>query len=215
MKILNVVQEETNSTVERQGLDEFYLDVTEKLATEDKRESHHRHSKHRHIGSVCGSEHLYACGCGCTERLRRGSVIASRLRKAIEKKTGFSTSGGIGCSKMAAKLAGSLHKPNQQTTMLPNFLSEFIKSLPVTALPGCGQAISERLAEKFGINLVNELREKLSLKELVAAFGGRTGVSLFQTARGIDVRPVSYPLPQQLRMRDIGAADKPIHALIR
>mmetsp|Transcript_43943 Transcript_43943/g.73193 ORF Transcript_43943/g.73193 Transcript_43943/m.73193 type:complete len:100 (-) Transcript_43943:820-1119(-) len=98
---------------------------------------------------------------------------------------------------MAAKLAGSLHKPNQQTTMLPNFLSEFIKSLPVTALPGCGQAISEILAEKFGINLVNELREKLSLKELVAAFGGRTGVSLFQTARGIDVRPVSYPLPQQ------------------
>ena len=35
------------------------------------------------------------------------------------RKVGYTCSAGIGCSKLAAKMAGELHKPHQQTTILP------------------------------------------------------------------------------------------------
>ncbi len=45
--------------------------------------------------------------------------LPSSPRLSLVSKVGYTCSAGIGCSKMAAKLAGELYKPDQQTTILP------------------------------------------------------------------------------------------------
>lgn len=47
--------------------------------------------------------------------------------------------------KMLSKLAGELHKPNQQTTLLPQCVHDYLATLPARKLPGCGWAINKQL----------------------------------------------------------------------
>jgi nucleotidyltransferase/DNA polymerase involved in DNA repair len=50
-----------------------------------------------------------------------------------------------GVVQMLAKLAGEVHKPDQQTTILPQFAHAFLAPMPVRKLPGCGWAINKQL----------------------------------------------------------------------
>ena len=53
-----------------------------------------------------------------------------------QAETGFRTSAGISCSKMLAKLVSGMHKPDDQTVMLPCHAAAFVATLPVRAIPG-------------------------------------------------------------------------------
>ncbi len=54
----------------------------------------------------------------------------------MQAETGFRTSAGISCSKMLAKLVSGMHKPDDQTVMLPCHAAAFVATLPVRAIPG-------------------------------------------------------------------------------
>ena len=54
----------------------------------------------------------------------------------VQAETGFRTSAGISCSKMLAKLVSGIHKPDDQTVMLPCHAAAFVATLPVRAIPG-------------------------------------------------------------------------------
>ena len=54
----------------------------------------------------------------------------------LQAECGFRTSAGISCSKMLAKLVSGMHKPDDQTVMLPCHAAAFVATLPVRAIPG-------------------------------------------------------------------------------
>lgn len=59
------------------------------------------------------------------------------MREGLKHDLGITCCAGISHNKLLAKLAGSLHKPNQQTVVLPHFACQLMSSLPsVRAVPG-------------------------------------------------------------------------------
>lgn len=82
-------------------------------------------------------------GIDCAEawagRLAIGSQIAAEIRAAIKSNVGIRTSGGIACNKALAKLVSGLHKPDDQTLLLPSEVAAFISPLRVRVLLGIGR----------------------------------------------------------------------------
>ncbi len=62
-----------------------------------------------------------------------------------QAETGFRTSAGISCSKMLAKLVSGMHKPDDQTVILPCHAAAFVATLPVRAIPGEHHAVTQCL----------------------------------------------------------------------
>ncbi|KAM3568247.1 hypothetical protein VYU27_009625, partial [Nannochloropsis oceanica] len=109
------------------------------------------------------------CTCGCVERLKAGSHVAQAMRQRLFEELGFTSCAGISNNKMLAKMAGELHKPNAQTTLLPGDAIPFLSPLPPRRLPGCGWATARSL-QRLGIDTVACLRE-ISLSTLAPAVG--------------------------------------------
>ncbi|GAB7350244.1 hypothetical protein MBLNU459_g0894t1 [Dothideomycetes sp. NU459] len=87
-------------------------------------------------------------------RLRLGSHLAMHLRHRLEDEKGYTSTVGISTSKLLAKLAGSLHKPKGQTTLLPPYesvnakdsnVTTFIDGHDVGNIPGIGYKLSQKL----------------------------------------------------------------------
>ena len=129
------------------------------------------------IEERCGKEPWW-------RRLAIGSVVAREARDAIKAETGLRTSAGIACNKMLAKLVSGLHKPDDQTILMPLYAAEFVAPLPVRALPGIGHKTEAELI-KSGITTVNESR-LASEMELVKIAGDRPGAFLAMARWGKD-----------------------------
>lgn len=78
-----------------------------------------------------------ACGCGCHLRLAIGSQVAAEIRQALAEELSITCCAGIAHNKLLAKLVGSVHKPNKQTTLFPEDVPTFMVSLSnIRAIPG-------------------------------------------------------------------------------
>eukprot|EP00466_Bigelowiella_natans_P021035 jgi/Bigna1/132461/aug1.17_g7169 len=117
-----------------------------------------------------------------------GSRLAQKIRGRLYSVLGYTASAGISVSKMIAKLSGELHKPNQQTTMLPAYVTEFLSALRVRKLPGCGYSSARKLKE-LDIEYVHQLRQ-VSQKKLIYVLGDQIGARLYRLCRGDDPSPV-------------------------
>lgn len=62
-------------------------------------------------------------------RLVLGSHIAAELREAINSKLGLTGCAGIAMNKLLAKLVSGTFKPNQQTSLLPENVSDIMNCL--------------------------------------------------------------------------------------
>eukprot|EP00471_Norrisiella_sphaerica_P008820 CAMPEP_0184496988 /NCGR_PEP_ID=MMETSP0113_2-20130426/35416_1 /TAXON_ID=91329 /ORGANISM="Norrisiella sphaerica, Strain BC52" /LENGTH=571 /DNA_ID=CAMNT_0026883899 /DNA_START=153 /DNA_END=1868 /DNA_ORIENTATION=- len=200
--------------VERLGLDEFFLDITNQVnhssgssefeqqisLSEDEGFSPHLYrglkltltetqtGRKSHVPAR--TKEVEHCRCGCYEKLQTASHLAQKIRTELFRKLGYTASAGISTSKLMAKLCGEVHKPNQQTTMLPAYTPDFLSALRVRKLPGCGYASSKKLHD-LGIIYVTELRE-LSKQKLISVLGESIGSRLYMICRGQDdseVRP--------------------------
>lgn len=58
-----------------------------------------------------------------------GSHIAAELREAIHSKLGLTGCAGIATNKLLAKLVSGTFKPNQQTSLLPENVSDIMGCL--------------------------------------------------------------------------------------
>ena len=92
------------------------------------RESHAANRK----GSKAQKERLERTSAGGDydqeERmLMAAAVVVSRARKAVSDRLGFSCSGGVAPTKQLAKLGCGLHKPNQQTVVLPRHIDGLLQ----------------------------------------------------------------------------------------
>ncbi len=117
------------------------------------------------------------------------SAFARDLKDRVRDVTGGVTgSVGIGTSKLVAKIASDLDKPDGLVVVAPGLEQDLLRPLQVTVIPGVGPATAERL-RRVGVHTVEDL-ERLTVEELVRLLGRAHGTGLHALARGHDDRAV-------------------------
>ncbi len=113
--------------------------------------------------------------------------IAIRIRALVRETMGLTVSAGVGSSKLVAKIASDLNKPDGLTIVPPGEEESFLAPLPIGRLWGVGHTTREALA-LIGVKTIGDLR-CIPLAILTAKFG-KAGLLLHESALGIDLRPV-------------------------
>jgi DNA polymerase iota len=175
-----------NGRVERLGLDEVFLDVTDIVAY--NRELLNPHALANSFfqldradpvkGFAFDGSRFYGCveppslPPGQNEEKGRGSrgglgigvsiegshcvalLLASHLarylRHKLDEDFGYTSSGGISINKVLAKLVGSVHKPNEQTTLLTiadGAVQTFMDAHTLRKVPGIGSRTAQAIEE--------------------------------------------------------------------
>ena len=117
------------------------------------------------------------------------SAFARDLKERVREVTGGLTgSVGIGTSKLVAKIASDLDKPDGLVVVAPGNERDLLRPMQVTVIPGVGPATAESL-RRIGVHTVADL-EEISEDELVRVVGRSHGRGLYLLARAEDDRPV-------------------------
>lgn len=115
--------------------------------------------------------------------------LAAQLRHDVHAATGgLTASVGIATSKLLAKIASELDKPDGSVIVTPGTELALLRPMSVAVIPGVGPATAERL-RRIGVGTVAQL-EELSREELVRELGHAHGNSLYALARAHDDRGV-------------------------
>ena len=139
------------------------------------------------------------------QRLKAASNLVHSIRMDILQETGFKVSAGIACSKVVAKLASGLNKPNGQTIIPTDEVESFLAKMNIACLPGVGYKMSSSLgANGIDLHYVHQLVDlssdalsrKLSLFISNPRIRDKTSSMLYNLARGRDITPVT-PRGQQ------------------
>lgn len=132
-----------------------------------------------------------AAGASPTTGFDPGRVehLVDRLRADITEITGgLTASVGVASSKLMAKIASEVNKPDGVYVIAPGTEVDVLGPMQVTAIPGVGPATAERL-RRMGVLTVDDLRRQ-SEDELVRLLGQASGRSLHRLAVADDDRPV-------------------------
>jgi DNA polymerase-4 len=117
------------------------------------------------------------------------TAVAQRLKDDVREVTGgLCGSVGVATSKLVAKIASDLDKPDGLVVVPPGTERDLLRPMKVGVIPGVGPATVERL-RRVGVHTVADL-ERVSADELVRLVGQAHGTSLFHLARAEDDRPV-------------------------
>jgi DNA polymerase-4 len=117
--------------------------------------------------------------------------IARTIKKQVAIDIGLTVSAGIASSKLIAKIASDLEKPDGMTIVPTGTEKDFLAPLPISKLWGVGKASREAL-KLLGVYDIGDLT-RLS-PELLARKFGKHGPSLYYHSLGIDEREV---VPEQ------------------
>lgn len=116
--------------------------------------------------------------------------LAQELKDRVREATGgLNASIGAGTSKLIAKIASDLDKPDGLVVVAPGMEQDLIRPMPIRVIPGIGPATSERL-RRVGVVLVADA-ETLTEEELIQLLGRTHGANLHQLLRARDERPVN------------------------
>lgn len=116
-----------------------------------------------------------------------GETIARALKDAIRAETALTASVGVAPSKLVAKVASDLRKPDGLVVVPPGAEAALLAPLPVRRLWGVGPKMEEVLA-RIGVTTIGELAA-LDPARLERRLGAH-GHDLLLLARGVDDRPV-------------------------
>ncbi|KAJ5924187.1 hypothetical protein N7466_008374 [Penicillium verhagenii] len=114
----------------------------------------------------------------------KADEIAQALRHSVKEKTGCAVSVGIGANILQAKVALRKAKPAGQFQLKPDAVLDFMGELTVRDLPGVGHSLTAKL-ENIGVAFVKDIKN-LTRERLVSSLGPKTGVRMWEYARGID-----------------------------
>src|SRR5215470_11885827 len=119
-----------------------------------------------------------------SERLLGAPLKAAHnLLSEITKTTSLPCSGGLGATRLIAKVASEQAKPHGFVWVPAGSEEAFLAPLSVRQIPGIGK-VTEDALKGLGIHTVSHL-QPLSLEKLEETFG-RWGTALYRKARGID-----------------------------
>ncbi|KAI1388333.1 DNA/RNA polymerase [Hypoxylon trugodes] len=161
-----------NGRVERLGLDEVFLDVTDVIAYNAEllnrnalQDSFFQLSRQdpekgfsfdatRFFGCVHPSVEAKNVSILLDEplyvRLLLASHLAGYLRHKLEEDFGYTSSGGISTNKVLAKLAGSVNKPKNQTALLglrDADIQNFVDGHKLRQIPGIGSRMAQLIQD--------------------------------------------------------------------
>ena len=114
-------------------------------------------------------------------------TLARELKDAVKKATDLDVSVGVAPSKLVAKIACTLGKPNGLAVVEPHEVRSLLDPLPIRRLWGVGPVLGARLAT-LGIETFADL-SSYDADALARALGERAP-ELQRLARGEDFRPV-------------------------
>ncbi|KAK6955338.1 hypothetical protein Daesc_002971 [Daldinia eschscholtzii] len=157
---------------ERLGLDEVFLDVTDVIAYNQEllnrnalQDSFFQLSRHDpEKGFSFDATQFFGCIQPSVDpkdltllldnplcvRLLLASHLAGYLRLKLEEDFGYTSSGGISTNKTLAKLAGSVNKPQNQTTLLTlrdDYVQDFMDGHKLRQIPGIGSRIAQLIED--------------------------------------------------------------------
>lgn len=114
--------------------------------------------------------------------------VARWLKNEIRAVTGLTASAGVGNSKLVAKIASDMDKPDGLVVIPPERVLDFLAPLPVKKLWGVGPATEARLHD-LGLKTVADVRA--CDEDMLTRRFGKHGALLARQARGEDDREVS------------------------
>ncbi len=116
-----------------------------------------------------------------------GEAVGRRIKAAIADDLGLTASVGVATTKLVAKVASDLRKPDGLVVVPPGSEAAFLAPLPVGRLWGVGPQTAAALRE-HGVRTIGDLAA-LPVDVLVRRLG-RHGASLHERALGVDPDPV-------------------------
>ncbi|KAI1979292.1 deoxycytidyl transferase [Ophidiomyces ophidiicola] len=125
----------------------------------------------------------------------KADEVAHGLRDSVKRQTGCEVSVGIGGNILQAKLALRKAKPAGQFQLKPEDVLDFIGDISVQQLPGVAYSLGAKLGE-LNIKVVKDIRQ-LPKERLIANMGPKTGMKLWEYARGIDHSEVGDVTPRK------------------
>ncbi|XAS75257.1 DNA polymerase IV [Dermatophilaceae bacterium Sec6.4] len=119
-------------------------------------------------------------------------AVTGRVRRLLDDipgaTGGLTASAGVASSKMLAKIASELDKPDGMVVVAPGDELRVLEPLSVRAIGGIGPATAARL-RTFGVETVADL-QRMGEPDLVSIFGAAHGHGIFGLARAQDDRTV-------------------------
>ncbi len=129
------------------------------------------------------------------------SSIMSGIRRRVEDHWGYTVSAGISETKILAKLACGMHKPNHQT-IVPSRCSDcLLENFPIDRIIGLGGKLGDQVKSKLGLKFCGEV-QKLALHQLWDKFGVHAGNAVYQLVRGKDTTS-NHVVNQQIHAKTI------------
>jgi DNA polymerase-4 len=117
-----------------------------------------------------------------------GEAVGRQIKKAVRDEVGLTISVGVASTKLVAKIASDLQKPDGLVVVPPGEEAAFLAPLPISRLWGVGGQTAAALQD-YGVRTIGELAA-LDPQVLVRRFG-KHGGSLAGRARGEDDDPVA------------------------
>jgi DNA polymerase-4 len=140
-------------------------------------------SKYSPIVEMASIDEAYIDLAG-TERLHGPPLAAAhKLLREITATTSLPCSGGLGATRLVAKVASDQAKPRGLVWVAPGSECAFLAPLITRRIPGIGR-VTEAALKNLGIETIAQL-QAVALDKLEETFG-RWGTALYRKARGID-----------------------------
>ena len=116
-----------------------------------------------------------------------GPAIARQIKHDVRAEVGLTASVGVASTKLVAKIASDLRKPDGLVVVAPGDEAAFLAPLPISRLWGVGEKTAKVLAD-YSVRTIGDLAALPP--DLVVRRFGKHGASLVERARGIDPDPV-------------------------
>jgi DNA polymerase-4 len=116
-----------------------------------------------------------------------GPTIARRIKEDVRAEVGLTASVGVAGTKLVAKIASDLRKPDGLVVVAPGDEAAFLAPLPISRLWGVGEKTARVLAD-YSVRTIGDLAALPP--DLVERRFGKHGSSLVERARGVDPDPV-------------------------
>ncbi len=137
---------------------------------------------------------------GTGQLFGRSEETARAIKRRIREETSLTCSIGLSVSKLLAKIASDMNKPDGLTVVPPADVMDFLDALPVGKVPGIGAKGEEELA-KLDIRHVGAIK-RFSPASLEERFG-KFGAWLVEIAKGDDGSAVEpYTAPKSISAED-------------
>jgi DNA polymerase IV len=116
-----------------------------------------------------------------------GPAIARQIKHDVKAEVGLTASVGVATTKLVAKIASDLRKPDGLVVVAPGDEAAFLAPLPISRLWGVGEKTAKVLAD-YSVRTIGDLAGLPP--DLIVRRFGKHGASLVQRARGMDPDPV-------------------------